>query len=157
MANMVMLKAKGLYTFQNFLSSIPEGALLDATNVVIDRDGIIEPRRGIKEYGTIGTSSDRVKQILEYKGKILAHYGSTLAYGDGAGSFANFSGTFADVQSGLRMKGVELNGNFYFTTSDGIKKISASTTDLSLYTPTAAGGIKALTGQGSVVYTSAGS
>lgn len=156
MANNAMLRAKGLYTFQNFLSFIPEGALLDATNVVIDRDGIIEPRRGIKQYGTIGTGTDIIKQLLTYKGRILAHYGSVLAYDNGTGTFANFSGTYNSVDAGLRIKGVEFNGNFFVTTADGIKKIAAATTDLSIAKESNAGGIKALDGIGIVNYSSSG-
>jgi hypothetical protein len=154
MPNISNLRAKGLFTFQNFLSAIPEGALLEATNVVIDRDGIIEPRRGIKSYGTVGTGV--VKQLFTYKTRILAHYGSTLTYDDGTGTFAPFSGAFTDVVSGLRLKGVELNGNFYVTTSSGIKKISSLTSDLSTATVGASGGIKALDGQARVNYSTAG-
>lgn len=156
MPNTAMLKAKGLYTFQNFLSFIPEGSLLDATNVVIDRDGIIEPRRGIKQYGTFGTSGDIAKQLLTYKTRVLVHYGSTLAYDNGSGTFANFSGTYPEVDAGLRIKGVEFNGNFYFTTSTGIKKIASNSTTLSTADESDAGGINALDGIGTVDYTSPG-
>lgn len=50
-----------------------------------------------------------------------------------------------EAATGLRIKGIESNGNFYFTTSEGIKKISAaSSTTLAASTITNAGGIKAL-------------
>ena len=49
MAQQVVLKARGLYTFQNQLSEIPEGALLEALNCIIDRNGIIQKRRGFME------------------------------------------------------------------------------------------------------------
>lgn len=75
-----MLRAKGLNTFQNFLSEIPEGSLFEAENVVIDRDGVVEPRRGIKVNGDLPEIS---KQLLTYKDKILAHYGDALAFSDG--------------------------------------------------------------------------
>lgn len=157
MANMTNLKARGLYTFQNFLSSIPEGALLDATNVVIDRDGIIEPRRGITRYGEIGaTPSNRVKQLLTYKDRILAHYSDKLAYDDGTGTMTDFTGTFPEVEAGLRVKGVEFNGNFYITTNTGIKKISSSTSNLASATISAAGGVKALDLQAVIDYSTAG-
>ncbi len=156
MANKVMLRAKGLFTFQNFLSAIPEGALLDATNVVIDRDGVIEPRRGIHEYGDFGLLADRAKQLLNYKNRILAHYDSTIAYDDGTGTFADFSESFSEVDSGLRIKGVELNGNFYVTTSSGIKKIEANSSDLSTAIISDAGGVKALNGTAVVNYSTAG-
>lgn len=75
-----MLKAKGLQTFANFLSAVPEGALLEAENVIIDRDGIIEPRRGIKVNGTL---PEQAEQLLVYKNRILAHYDNSLAFSDG--------------------------------------------------------------------------
>lgn len=156
MPNTSNLRPKGLYTFQNFLSVMPEGALLDATNVVIDRDGIIEPRRGIAAYGEIGTLSDRAKQLLTYKGRVLAHYDDVIAYDDGTGNFTDFLEAFDEVQSGLRIKAIELNGNLYVTTDSGIQKISAATNDLSLASISAAGGVKALDGEGLVNYNTAG-
>lgn len=156
MSNISSLKPKGLFTFQNFLSVIPEGALLDATNVVIDRDGIIEPRRGIAAYGEIGTTNDRAKQLLTYKGRVLAHYDDIIAYDNGTGTFTDFVTDFLEVQAGLRIKAIELNGNCYVTTAEGIKKIAAATSNLALATVTDAGGIKALDGQGVVDYSTPG-
>lgn len=156
MANTINLKAKGLYTYANFLSSIPEGALLDATNVVIDRDGIVEPRRGIKGYGEFGSGSDIAKQLLDYKQKILVHYDSKLAYDNGSGTFTDFSGAFASVDPLIRIKGTELNGNFYVTTNLGIQKIASASTNLATATVTSAGGVKALDGTGVVDYSNPG-
>src|SRR5579872_2027629 len=108
MANSPMLKAKGLYTFQNFLSFIPEGSLLDATNVVIDRDGIIEPRRGIKQYGTIDSGTINIpQQLLTYKNEILVHHNHLLAYDNGFGVFTDYSPPFDEVDPGLRVKYIE--------------------------------------------------
>lgn len=124
----VMLKASGLHTFYSELGSIPEGSLLRANNVVIDKDGVIEPRRGLPQYGnTFGAGGDRAKQLFSYKGRILRHYGTTLQYdSNGTGTFQSFSGTFTELSAGLRLKGTEANSNFYFTSNEGIKKISAS-------------------------------
>lgn len=127
MPNTSMLKARGLHTFNSYLSAVPEGALLEARNVVIDKDGVIEPRRGMTQYGTIGlTSNDTAKQLLLYKDRTIAHYSTTLAWDDGAGTFTNFVGTFNEVDPGLRIKYIELNGNLYLTTSDGIRKIATT-------------------------------
>lgn len=122
----ILMKAKGLQTFKNNLSEIPEGALLEATNVVIDRDGIIEPRRGFKEYGeTFPLPADRAKQLMVYKNRILRHYDDTIQFDNGSGDFSDFAGDYLETQTGLRIKSIEANSNFYFTTSDGIQKISA--------------------------------
>lgn len=147
------LKALGLSTSPNPLE-LPVGSMTEASDVVIRRDDIVESRRGYKIYDSgFGTSSDRAKQLAVYKQRILAHYSSTLAFDSGevdeAGLaiFSNFAGSIVEAQSGLRTKSIEANGNFYFTSSEGIKKISAAsasdfTTDTGFITQ--AGGIKAV-------------
>lgn len=120
-------KAKGLYKFYNELN-LPEGSLIKADNVVIDKDDIIEPRRGIKLYGdAFGSAATRAKQLLQYKNRLLIHHGTTLSYdSDGAGTLAAFNGTYSELESGLRIKYQEAKGNLYFTTNTGIKQISAT-------------------------------
>lgn len=145
----VNLKAAGLQTYFQTLMEISPGALLKANNTVINRSGVIEPRRGIKAYGpSFGVSSDRCKQLLEYKGRILRHTGNKLAHDDGTGIFTEFLGNYLEPASGYRIKSTEAKGNFYFTTSEGVKKISAkSPTDLNLTDAIEdAGGPKAIAG-----------
>jgi len=218
MAQNVLLKSAGLYSFPNLLSSIPQGALLTASNIVINRDNIAESRRGFKIYGSaMGSSvSNTAHQLLNYKGRLLRHYGASagekLEYdSNGTGTFTPFSlqltgnthtnttidnlsstaqlfvGMFVsgtgipstatissitsntaivissatassltgititftfkiqEVSTGLRLKGIEQNGNFYFTSSEGTKKISVlSASGLSSAVITNSGGIKAL-------------
>lgn len=160
MANQhVLLKAAGLYTYNQSLMDIPPGALLAADNTVIDRDGVIEPRRGIAYYGpTFGSSTDRAKQLLEYKGRVFRHYSNILSYDNGSGTFADFSGTYVEPVSGFRMKSTEANSNFYFTTSTGVKKISAtSAADLSIANVVQdAGGPKAIDGTAIIDYATPG-
>lgn len=58
MANQsIMLKASGLNTNFQSLMEVPPGALLQAKNVVINRDGIIESRRGLQIYAPIRSSA----------------------------------------------------------------------------------------------------
>lgn len=213
----VLLKVKGLYTFPNHLSEIPNGALLEASNLVINRDSIAESRRGFKIYGNAMDSSisNTAHQLMDYKGRIFRHYGpnsgTTLEYdSDGVGTFLPFTRVFTgtthsntvmdgitstaqlfvgmfvsgsgiaanttiasitsntaivlsiaagssvtssftfnykiqETSLGLRIKSIEQNGNFYFTTSEGIKKISVSNvSQLSSAAITNAGGVKAL-------------
>lgn len=128
MSQSLMLKARGLYTFQNNLSEVPEGALSVADNVNVDRNGVIEPRRGFNQYGnTFGIGTDRAKQLMVYKNRIIRHFQSTLQYdSDNAGNFLSFDGDYLETEAGLRIKSVEASGNFYFTTSEGVKVISAA-------------------------------
>lgn len=153
------LKARGLFTLQNELSEIPEGSQLRADNVIIDRDGIIEPRRGFKTFGDeFPSNSDRAKQLISYKTRILRHFGTTLQYDStGNGDFEDFSGIYTEVINGLRIKSIEQNGNLYFTTNDGVKKLSVSDpSQFPLTTITNAGGVKALDITGKVNYTTSG-
>ena len=154
MANTVVLKAAGLYTSPNQLS-LPDGALSEASNVVIRRNGIIEQRRGFKLYGnSAGAGTDTFKQLTSYRGRIIRHINQTLQYdSDGAGDFQSFAGTFSEASSLLRMKFIESNGNLYFTSDNGIQKVSAKTADtLSTTTITPAGAAKAISIEGKVIY-----
>lgn len=154
MSSSVNLKAAGLTTQPNQLET-PEGGLTEASNVIIQRDDVIEPRRGFGLFGnSFGTLTDRLQQLFVYKFRLMRYWGdSTLEYDtgtvDNSGEelFLPFSGTFTEAQEGLRTKSVESNGNFYFTSGDGIQKISASSTDQFTTDPgfiVPAGGIKAL-------------
>lgn len=154
MPNFLQLKARGLYSYPNKLQSMPKGALVTANNVVINREDIIEPRRGFKIYGDdMGSSAvnDTAHQLFIYKNRILRHFGAgagtTLDWDNGSGTFTNFTGTFAEAETGIRMKGLEANGNFFVTTSTGVRKISAASAALmGSATVGNAGGVKALDG-----------
>lgn len=150
MSESTTLRARGLYTFQNALSEIPEGALIQADNVVIDSEGVVSPRRGNAVYGgAMGSLPTNIaKQLLTYKGRILRHWNSTLDYdSDGSGTFVTLSSSVTEPDSNRRIRYVEANGNLYFTTSQGIKKISASSASgVASAGVVNAGGIKALDG-----------
>lgn len=119
-----LITAKGLITFSNELS-VPEGALVKANNVNIDERGVITPRRGFADYGTsISTEDTRLNQIMEYKDRLIRHYGSILEFDNGSGTFTSFSGTYTEIEDGFRLKYQEAQGNLYFTSDSGIKKIS---------------------------------
>lgn len=146
MANQIVtLKAAGLQTYYQTLMEIAPGALLKANNVVINRDGVIEPRRGIKAYSL---ATDKTKQLLEYKGRLIRHVQTKLAYDNGSGTFTDFYGDYTETETGLRIKSVEAKSNFYFTTDQGVKKISAkSAADFTLPNIIEdAGGPKAIAG-----------
>lgn len=148
----VNLKALGLNFSPNALE-LPPGSLVEANNVIIRRDDVIESRRGYALFGEEIPLSQTAKQLAIYRQRILRHYGDKIAYQDGVlnsgeAKFTEFSGSFTEVETGLRIKSIQSkNGNFYFTTNEGIKKISAANasefTNASGYI-TQAGGIKAL-------------
>jgi len=137
---------RGLVTSPNELAR-PDGAADVLDNCVIDSDNVVEPRRGFAEFGNATDDQSVVKQLLTYKGRVLRHFANKLSFDStGNGSFLNFSGTYSELVSRLRIRYFELNSNLYFTTNEGIKKISAkSADDLSVATGyiTNAGGVKA--------------
>jgi len=154
----VLKKAAGLYTFNNEINE-KEGALDIADNVVIDAPDTIESRRGLGEFGnTFGTTDDRLNQLMVYKDRILRHYNDIMQFdSSGSGSFNTFSGTYEELLDGLRIKSQEANGNFFFTTNDGIKKISArNASQITTSSITDAGGVKALDVSAELLFTSGG-
>lgn len=153
MANTNLTKARGLSTFSNYLD-LPEGSLLKAKNVNIDRDGIIEPRRGFGQYGNI---SEKAKQLLSYKNRLLVHNDTEISWDNGSAVFTDFTDSYSEIEAGLRIKYIELNGNLFLTTSAGIKKISAvDTASLGTATESLAGPISAVDIYATLNYTSAG-
>lgn len=163
MPSLPLLKALGLNFSPNQLEVEP-GSLVEASNVIIRRDNVIESRRGYALYGTaMGSSSDRCKQLITYKNKLIRHFSNRLQYEDGlnnAGvtSFFDFNevvagipqtASISEAEAGLRIKSIEANSNLYFTSSEGIRKISAKSSDaFSASNITQAGGVKALDAQG---------
>ena len=150
MATTITLKASGLNTSPNQLG-LQDGALSVANNVIIKDENVIEPRRGQKLFGeALPVSSNRAKQLFEYRDRIFRHYASTLDFQNGLSNsgetvFSAFSQPLSEVQEYLRIKKVESNGNLYLTSFDGVKKISSATgAGLSSASITDAGGIKAV-------------
>lgn len=131
------IKIAGLHSFQNDLSGVPEGALSQADEIVIDRDGEAEPRRGFS-YLTHGAGvqsqySDatyRAAKLFFYQNKTISHYGplgsaATLAYHDSTAGWTNYTGSFAPPSSTIPMRSAQANQNFYFTTSKGVYKLDS--------------------------------
>lgn len=161
MSSTVNIKASGLVLSPNQLE-VPPGSLIEASDVIIKRDNVVEPRRGLKLYGsTFPSIADRAMQLMFYKTRILRQYfdnnsSTNLLQFDsnGLGLFETFAGTYNPAQAGLRTKFIEANGNFYFTSDIGIRKISALTAgDFTTASPyiTPAGGIKATDVNASII------
>lgn len=152
-----MLRAKGLVTYRDELT-VPEGAMDVADNIVIDEDDVIEIRRGQNDYGTeLPTSTDRLKQIAEYKNLLIRHFNNTIQFDDGNGAFTSFSGSYQELEAGLRIKYLEANGNFYFTDITGIKKISAkNSTQINSESIQSAGVPRAVSVSASLLFTDGG-
>ncbi len=118
-----VLKAKGLFTHPNLLSEVPEGALVVAREVVIDREGIIQPRRG---FETLTGPGNTINRLVEYQDQLLLHHSTgTLSYHNGSATVA-LTGSFPPPDATTaKTRFARANQNLYFTTSTGIYKLSA--------------------------------
>jgi hypothetical protein len=75
-----VLQAVGLQTSPNALSTAP-GSLTVASNVIIQRNAVVQSRRGFDLYGTpLPTGDARVDQLMAYKGRIMRHYSNMLDF-----------------------------------------------------------------------------
>lgn len=152
------VRLKGLYTFGNELNQ-PEGSLSIADNVNIDEPNVVTQRRGFEDFGDlIGTPETRIRQLLVYKDTSIRHYSDKLEF-KAANSYTQFNGSYSELDPDIRIKSVEANGNFYFTTQEGIKKIAATSPSefsASAGYITNAGVPAALDTFGAIVYSSTG-
>lgn len=119
----------GLQTNANQLSEVPDGALSLAKNIVIDKDGVAESRRGYARLSN-APASDLIRndRITSYQDKLIARRSSddTMAYYNSG--WTNYSGTYAHPDSDYaRMQFTQAKGNLYFTTSTGIKVLDVYT------------------------------
>lgn len=150
---------RGLVTSPNELTR-PDGAATILDNCNIDADNVVESRRGFGEFGNSTELEAVVKQLITYKGRIIRHFSDKLSFDStGNGSFLNFSGSYSELAERLRIKYFELNSNLYFTTNEGIKKISATSADDFMTSSgyiTNAGGVKAVGLEGRIVPSESG-
>jgi hypothetical protein len=124
----LQLSVRGLHTFNSELSGVPNGALLRADNVNINRLNLIEPRRGFNFYDNDLASGERAYTLFEYDDALWTHTSAKL-YADIAGwqNRGNLSSP-----DGARLRFATANDNLYVTTSNGIYKTDSKNTSLSL-------------------------
>lgn len=138
------LQIRGLYTSPNNLSGVPQGALQRADNIVINSKNVADSRRGQTQYGSpLTVGSGQVNKLFNYASSLITSYDNKLAYDSGSGVWVDYSGTYQDPAANYKMRSLEALRNFYFTTSEGIKKIDSLTS-----TPRKSGVVKALGGTG---------
>lgn len=127
------LGTAGLYTFPNPLDSkVPPGALVQADNVVVSADGVVQSRRGITFIGSsIGLNSNQfVDSLFEYQDGWIAHASDNNLYFSSSltspsWTIYSMSETFAPPSGQVRLRGNEANKNWYLTTSNSIYKQDA--------------------------------
>lgn len=151
-------RLKGLYTFGNEIIH-PEGSCSVADNINIDEPNVITQRRGFNDFADLIPSSlTRIRQLLQYKDTPIRHFNGNLEFYR-ANIFNKFDGTYNEVDPDIRIKYIEASSNLYFTTSDGIKKISALSSDDFSTSPgyiESAGVPEAIDVMGKIVFDSSG-
>lgn len=127
-AQVLKLQAAGLWTHPNNLSEVPEGALEEATNVVIDREGIVQSRRGQKQHIT---TDKTLYGMFETGGDLYVYSDEGTLYkvednGTLTGLYSWVGTSYAiDEIFGPdnKIRSTSANKNTYFTTTEGIKKL----------------------------------
>lgn len=130
---------KGLYTNPNPFSEVPEGGLTRAVNVVMNRDGTLETRRGFA-YAT-GTIAASIRALYRFGGQIVAYAasgGSGTLYRITGGAATAYAGSYAEPEALVAtVRATEANQNFYFTTANGPYRLDSYTgTPVSAGVPT---------------------
>lgn len=126
MSQVLVIKNKGLHTNPNEFSSVPEGALLTADNCSIDKDNVIEPRRGLNRLQAFASGSDRARRYALYQSTLIAAYSNGKIAYDNAGTWSNYSGTYNDPDANLaRLRFLNVGANLYFTSSGGVYRLDA--------------------------------
>lgn len=118
-------KLRGVANHKN-VSETREGQVRRGESLVCDRESLHEPRRGVPYESltpirTPGTKES--KRLMAYQEKLIAHVQDELWRRVSAGSWTQYTGSYADPETGYRVRDVIAQKNFYFTTSLGLYKI----------------------------------
>ena len=135
MPQQLNLTNAGIYTAPNYLSAVPQGAMLTANNLVIDNNGVLASRRGLDNLASFPLSTDRASRYTSFQSQIIAAYSNqSLGYYN-SGTWTAYSGTYSHPDANLaRIRFLSAASNLYLTTSSGIQKL-----DTYNGTPTQAG------------------
>lgn len=137
-------KTSGLDTASNPLSSVKDGSLKTADNVVIRCNNILEPRRGqFLESNAFGASDSRARAIAYFAGGRVVSSVNAGAYSVSYGTttYTNVASLTPPDATTLRMKFVQGAQSLYFNTTVGQYALASLTS-----TPRKAGVPKPLGG-----------
>ena len=139
MSQSLNIKLRGLYTFPNDFSAIPDGALSLADNIVIDRDSIAEPRRGFTYLAHATARADfaavydSARKLFFFKDSMIAHlYNSnttvfSLCYFNATSGWTSIDAAFNPPNATVKCRAEFANGNMYLTRDTGVQRIDAIT------------------------------
>lgn len=122
MAETTIVQARGLYLGPSDPQT-PPGAMSEATNVVISRDGIVETRRGLDVVGT-----KAVDRVWPYSSTLIAHGSTTLSRSSDGATWTDYSTALAPP-SDAAMRAIESQRCLFLTTSDGPYRLDSTTSE----------------------------
>lgn len=100
-----------------------QGSLAVASNLVMDKPGIFEPRRGFGRYGS--AMSAPAGALYPFGTYLIRANGTTLERDDGTATWTAYSGTYSPQGGALRF--AEANKSLFMATSTGVKKLASAT------------------------------
>lgn len=152
-SQLVNTRLDGLFTHANAFSEVPEGALEEATNVVMRRESLAQPRRGFVDFsnrsstglgnftltGLGSGAEDRVTDIFEYQNNILVQmddgglffYNSTFQEWQSVDSSSTLPKN-PDTENGYFVEAKKASKNFYYTSRRGIRKLDTVAENIAL-------------------------
>jgi len=133
----LIVKANGLYTYQDKLSEVPDGSLSIASNIVIDKDGLFSPRRGYAKLdGNLSGAIKSLHTFTENQYNYLLSYrvdsGDNLLslYDDNLGSWTDYSSQIEPPNLANSIRTAQTNKNLFLTSNKGVQKLSSISSDL---------------------------
>lgn len=122
MPQTLTVRAKGLYVTASDFAA-PDGALAQADNVVISRDGIVETRRGMDVK-----AAKALTRLFPYKGALVGHNGvSSLSRSSDSGATWTDYGAAVTPPAGYPARAVEASSNLFVTDQVRPKRIDSLT------------------------------
>ena len=128
MSQNLIVSILGLNTNANQIGKVQPGSLSIAKNVSIDRDGIVESRRGFDYLPNPPDEPAIQDRLTDFQGAIIAHRSDddTMAYYD-SDMWTTYNGgqTFTHPDPDYaRMRFLKTSSNLYFTTGEGVKVLN---------------------------------
>lgn len=131
------LSFAGLYTFPNPLANIPVGGALQADNLVANKDGVAETRRGIAAQGDAFDLTELpvgqyIDSLFSFQNRLIAISTDGKYFADVTGDFVwSERGTnFFPPPNAVLVHFQEANKNLYLTTIAGIRKAATYDTPI---------------------------
>lgn len=124
----VVIKPAGVVTDPNPHSAAPAGAMRLASNCVLERDGLLEPR---PMFTPVSGQLSLARAMIPFDDDILVTYISGTFW-QGSGQRVDELDTFTNspinvAWNNYRIRGAQARKNLYLTTRDGVRKLTSRT------------------------------